>query len=228
MRIDDQIEAVIFDCDGVLLDTEVAELQVELDLLEHLGLPIDRRTYCAGALGAHRPQLVAFVDSLFRQRLGRAIPGNFNELLDAAYAGLDDQPAPVISDALQAVRSVRCLKAVASSSSAPRLTRKLSMTGLDRHFAPHIYSADLVARGKPYPDVFEYAAARLRVPPGACLVIEDSINGIRAGVAAGMTVWGFTGGGHVDVDSAIALINAGATRVIANWAAAALEFDRWK
>jgi HAD superfamily hydrolase (TIGR01509 family) len=221
-------EAIIFDCDGVLLDTEAAELQVELDLLARLGLRIDRSTYCAGALGAHRPQLVAFVDGLFRQRLGRALPGEFNELLDAAYAELDQHPAPMICGAMQAVRSLRRPKAVASSSSAPRLMRKLSMTELDGQFAPHIYSADLVARGKPYPDVFEYAAAQLRVHPRACLVIEDSINGVRGGVAAGMTVWGFTGGSHIDGDGAGALIGAGAARVIGSWATAGKEFYRWK
>ncbi len=221
-------EAVIFDCDGVLLDTEIAELQVELDLLGRLGLRIDRATYCAGALGAHRPQLVVFVDNLFRRRLGHALPGNFGELLDAAYAELDREPAPVISGAMQAVRLLRRPKAVASSSSAPRLMRKLSLTGLDEQFAPHIYSADLVTRGKPYPDVFEYAAAQLRVPTDACLAIEDSINGVRAGIAAGMTVWGFTGGGHIASEGASALIEAGATRVIASWATAGQEFDRWK
>jgi HAD superfamily hydrolase (TIGR01509 family) len=221
-------EAVIFDCDGVLLDTEMAELQLELDLLAGLGLRIDRASYCAGALGAHRPQLVAFVDGLFRQRLGRALPENFNELLDTAYAELDQHPAPVISGVIQAIRLLRRPTAVASSSSAPRLKRKLAVTGLDELFAPHIYSADLVARGKPHPDVFEYAAAQLRVPTRACLVIEDSINGVRAGIAAGMTVWGFTGGGHVDGDAAGALIEAGATRVITGWSAAGEEFARWR
>jgi HAD superfamily hydrolase (TIGR01509 family) len=220
-------EAVIFDCDGVLLDTEIAELQVELALLLRLGLRIDRASYCAGALGAHRPQLLAFVDGLFRQRLGRALPGNFSALLDAVYAELDRNPAPVIGGAQQAIGLLRRPKAVASSSSTPRLRGKLAKTALDGLFAPHIYSADLVARGKPFPDVFEYAAAQLRVPAGECLVIEDSINGVLAGVAAGMTVWGFTGGGHVGSDAAQGLTGAGATRIIAGWAEAGAEFARW-
>ena len=219
--------AVIFDCDGVLLDTEIAELQAELELLARLGLRIDRAGYCAGALGAHRPQLLAFVEGLFRQRLGRALPGNFNDLLDAAYAELDRRPAPVIGGATEALRLLRRPRAVASSSSAPRLVHKLATTGLAGLFAPHIYSADLVKRGKPFPDVFEYAARQLQGPPGACLAIEDSVNGVRAGVAAGMTVWGFTGGGHMDGNGANGLREAGATRVIAAWATAGEEFSRW-
>ena len=220
-------DAVLFDCDGVLLDTEVAELQVELELLARLGLHIDRASYCAGALGAHRPQLVAFVDTLFRQRLGQALPPSFNALLDRAYADLDSHPAPVISGAAEAIRLLHRPKAVASSSSTPRLAAKLAIAGLDTAFAPHIYSADLVARGKPFPDVFEHAAAQLQVAPGRCLVIEDSVNGVRAGLAAGMTVWGFTGGGHIAGDGAQTLLGAGATRVVTHWAAAGEEFACW-
>ena len=170
---------------------------------------------------------MAFVDRLFRERLGRSLPGNYDELLDAAYAELDTHPAPLISGVSQALESLGLPKAVASSSSAPRLRRKLSLTGLERLFAPHIYSADLVPRGKPFPDVFEYAAAQLRVPVEDCLVIEDSVNGVRAGVAAGMTVWGFLGGSHMDGSTAGALVDAGAVRVIPNWATVEVEFRSW-
>ena len=221
-------EAVIFDCDGVLLDTETAELQAELEVLAGLGLHIEHARYCAGALGAHRPQLLIFLETLFRERLGRGLPDRLNGLLDTAYRELDRHPVSVIAGAREAVQSLRLTKAVASSASAQRLARKLALSGLEELFAPHIYSADRVARGKPFPDVFDYAAAQLRVFPDACLVIEDSVNGVRAGIAAGMKVWGFTGGGHVDDKGGAALLEAGAGRIIASWEEAGEEFRRWR
>ncbi|MEL7488068.1 MAG: HAD-IA family hydrolase [Pseudomonadota bacterium] len=101
-------------------------------------------------------------------------------------------------------------KAVASSSRAIYLQSKLERTGLLDLVAPHVYSAELVAHGKPAPDIFLYAADRLEADPARCLVVEDSVNGVAAGVAAGMTVWGFTGGGHCFEGHAERLIDAGA------------------
>jgi len=88
-------------------------------------------------------------------------------------------------------------------------------------FAPHVYSADHVVHAKPAPDLFLHAADALRVAPAACLVLEDSTNGVAAGRAAGMRVWGFTGGGHMDDASGARLLSAGAERLIANWPEAA-------
>lgn len=110
-------------------------------------------------------------------------------------------------------------KAVASSSSLRRLQEKLSQTGLARYFHPHVYSGEQVQNGKPAPDLFLFAADRLDLSPDRCLVIEDSANGVRAAAAAGMTVWGFTGGGHADAGLASRLSDAGAAQVVPDHAA---------
>jgi HAD superfamily hydrolase (TIGR01509 family) len=109
--------------------------------------------------------------------------------------------------------------AVASSSRAHFLDSKLKRMGLFDLAAPHIYSADLVEHGKPAPDIFLYTAEKLGVPPRQCLVLEDSVNGVRAGLAAGMQVWGFVGGGHCYDGYGDRLMEAGAQQIMRDYAA---------
>ena len=116
--------------------------------------------------------------------------------------------------------------AVASSSTKSRLDFKLKRTGLWDHFAPHIYSAEHVTHAKPAPDLFLHAADALAVPPSQCLVIEDSVNGVLAGRAAGMRVWGFGGGGHMTDRLTARLSEAGAERIVADWAEAEELFNQ--
>jgi beta-phosphoglucomutase-like phosphatase (HAD superfamily) len=123
-----------------------------------------------------------------------------------------------------AVSTLTLPKAVASSSGADFLREKLRLTGLLGAFDPHVYSADLVERAKPHPDIFLHAAEGLDADPARCLAIEDSVNGVRAALAAGMTVWGFAGGGHVDAQGAARLAEAGAHQVLETWAEAAERF----
>jgi beta-phosphoglucomutase-like phosphatase (HAD superfamily) len=101
---------------------------------------------------------------------------------------------------------------------------KLRKVGLWDCFAPHIYSAGHVIHAKPAPDLFLYAARQLGVPPCACLVIEDSLNGVKAARAAGMRVWGFLGGGHMDEKAGTGLLAAGAERLLRDWPEAASCF----
>jgi HAD superfamily hydrolase (TIGR01509 family) len=109
--------------------------------------------------------------------------------------------------------------AVASSARAVFLESKLKRMGLYDLAAPHVYSADLVAAGKPAPDIFLHAAGKIGADPARCLVLEDSVNGVRAGCAAGMTVWGFTGGGHCYDGYGERLAAAGAHRIVENYEA---------
>ena len=109
----------------------------------------------------------------------------------------------------QALPQRRC---VASSSAPARLRHSLSLTGLLRYFEPHVFSATQVARGKPAPDLFLFAAASMQRAPAACVVIEDSVPGVQAAVAAGMRVIGFTGGGHCRPGHAERLRAAGRDR----------------
>ena len=108
-------------------------------------------------------------------------------------------------------------RAIASSSSADRLAICLEVLGLAPDFGPHVYSADLVTRGKPHPDIFLLAAERLSAHPAACIVIEDSPGGIRAARAAGMTAIGLCAAAHLPPNHAEALRTAGAHHIAANW-----------
>jgi beta-phosphoglucomutase-like phosphatase (HAD superfamily) len=112
-------------------------------------------------------------------------------------------------------------KAIASSGSVGGLERKLKRTGLWDYFAPHIYGAEHVANAKPAPDLFLHAAAALETAPADCVVLEDSVNGVIAARAAGMTVWGFLGGGHAHDGLGERLLGAGAERLVRDWPQAA-------
>jgi beta-phosphoglucomutase-like phosphatase (HAD superfamily) len=212
-----KIAAVLFDCDGVLVDSEVIALEVELAMLAELGLPFERADFAARFLGTHDDAFFAALDA--DSRAGAASPCRPAGLTRCTPAAAPRWPAglTVIAGAAEAVAAWPGPKAVASSSRAVFLQRKLEQTGLWNAFEPHVYSADLVARGKPHPDIFLYAAEQIGVAPERCLVIEDSANGVLAARAAGMACWGFTGGGHCDESSAAPLLRAGAERVLCSW-----------
>ena len=209
-------EAVIFDCDGVLVDSEVLAVEVELMSLAEVGLHYDEEEFKARFMGMSTPAFYDALDADHRARFGRALPDGFRELCStryrAAWPRLGEVPG-----ARAAVAKVSHRKAVASSSSDDALARKLKLTDLWEPFAPHIYSADHVTHAKPAPDLFLYAADALNVAPGRCLVFEDSGNGVRAARAAGMTVWGFMGGGHMNDAVGQRLLAAGAERLVRDW-----------
>jgi len=195
-------EAVIFDCDGVLVDSEV--------------LAVDEEDFKARFMGMSTPAFYDALDADHRARLGRDLPKGFRDLCSARYRAAWHRLGEV-PGAREAVAKVECLKAVASSSSDEALNRKLKLTDLWEPFAPHIYSADHVTHAKPAPDLFLYAAEQLDVAPGKCLVFEDSGNGVRAARAAGMTVWAFMGGGHMNDAIGQRLLAAGAERLVRDW-----------
>jgi HAD superfamily hydrolase (TIGR01509 family) len=220
-------DAVIFDCDGVLVDSEILHIEAEIETLAECGLTYELDAYKGRFLGMHHSAFFPALDADFRARLGAPLPADFPARLYARYDAMEPRMAAV-AGAAEAVRGLSGLRAVASSSQAPALRRKLEGAGLTSLFDPHVYSADLVAHGKPRPDIFLYAAEQLGVAPARCLVIEDSVNGVLAGRAAGMTVWGFSGGGHMDATSEGRLIEAGAERIVPTWAAAEALWRAWR
>src|SRR5262249_53104683 len=123
------------------------------------------------------------------------------------------RPIPGMAELLANLPGRKC---VASSSDLPRIRHSLSLAGILHHFEPHIFSANQVKRGKPAPDLFLLAAASMGTPPERCLVVEDSVAGVTAARAAGMTVLGFTGGGHCLDGHADKLRAAGANEVLAS------------
>jgi len=210
------MEAIIFDCDGVLVDSEVLALEVELAAAASIGLSYDLGDYKARFMGMTTQAFFDLLAEDCRAQTGRDLPEGFQDRCYGEYRAALHR-LKEIEGAMRAVSQVTHRKAVASSSTADALEEKLRRTGLWDRFAPHVYSTDLVAAGKPAPDIFLYAARKLGTAPRDCLVFEDSVNGVRAARAANMRVWGFSGGGHMDKASSDRLLAAGAERVVEHW-----------
>ncbi len=218
-------DAVIFDCDGVLVDSEVLALEIECATLAEFGVATEREAYAARFMGLDNKGWLAALEADYPSVAARL--EEYEARTKALYYAALERRLAAIAGAHDAIGAVAGPKAVASSSGAHSLALKLTRTGLWDLFAPHVYSTDLVAAGKPSPDIFLHAAEQLAVNPARCLVIEDSRNGVRAGRAAGMTVWGFTGGGHCFPASSQALLDAGAARVLTSWDEAQRDFSSW-
>jgi HAD superfamily hydrolase (TIGR01509 family) len=199
-------DLIIFDCDGVLVDSEVISCRAHADVLTRHGYPITSEQVFDRFLGRSTRQAHLEVEA----ELGRSLPDDFNaQLQDELYRSFEAtlQAVPYIDDALRAIIQPVC---VASSGSQERMRVSLGRAGLYDKLAPNIFSASQVANGKPAPDLFLFAAERMAAAPGRCLVIEDSIPGITGARAAGMTVFGFHGGSHCQPGHAETLRAAGA------------------
>jgi HAD superfamily hydrolase (TIGR01509 family) len=186
-----------------------------MEMLAEQGLIFERSDYVNRFMGLSTDAFHAAIDEEAQKRLGKPITEAVRQserLRAVMVAELTEVPG-----AIHAVAGLTLPKAIASSGSMPGMERKLKSTGLWDHFAPHVYSADHVANAKPAPDLFLHAAAALGVPPGDCLVLEDSVNGVIGARAAGMTVWGFLGGGHADDGLGARLVQAGAERLVRDW-----------
>ncbi len=214
------ISAIIFDCDGVLIDSEVLAHEVETAMLAEAGLIYERHDFTTRFMGMSDAAFYAALEAESRARLGRSLPDRFQEKCHARLYREVEARLTEVPGAGRAIASLSRAKAVASSSRSTELRIKLGKTGLWDYFDPHVYSADHVVHAKPAPDLFLHAARMLDARPADCLVLEDSVNGVRAGLAAGMRVWGFSGGGHMTPALTARLSEAGAERIIADWAEA--------
>jgi HAD superfamily hydrolase (TIGR01509 family) len=171
-----QLQLVIFDCDGVLVDSERLAVRVEVAVLAGLGWPLSEAEVVDRFMG----RSAAVMAEAIRERLGRGLPDDWQERFDHGYrAAFDAELVPVdgVVEALDRIDTPTC---VASSGSHDTLRRTLGLTGLYPRFEGRIFSAGEVAAGKPAPDLFLHAAARLGAEPGACAVVEDSRYGVEA------------------------------------------------
>jgi HAD superfamily hydrolase (TIGR01509 family) len=202
---------VIFDCDGVLVDSEPLFARVLGECLISADFPTTIDEALTLGFGKNRATLTAAVEA----RFGRALPNDFFETMRARATLVFEReltPMAGVEGLLAGLPTPRC---VASNSHMERVRHSLAVTGLLRFFDPHVFSASQVLRGKPAPDLFLFAAQRFRVPPEACIVVEDSIAGVEAASAAGMPVVGFCGGGHCPGDHGDQLTAAGCSQVFA-------------
>lgn len=185
------VELIIFDCDGVLVDSEILGIQVIRQELKELSTPISVEHYVEIGIGRRKEET-----DLALKQMGISLPQNFWEKVEARTLEAFAHHLKAVAGVEDILEQIKLKKCIASSSSTSRIELSLAVTHLAKYFKGLIFSGNMVQRGKPDPDVFILAADTLKVPPHRCLVIEDSLPGIRAAKAAGMQVWGFVGGLH--------------------------------
>ena len=178
---------VIFDCDGVLVDSESLTIPAMGRLLAQFGLHLqhdEMRTHFSGVTTRQVPDIA-------RKQWGVSLPEDFADQLEAAERRAVEEglrAAPGVAGAIRSMVASGVAVCVASNGSPEAVAQRLKLTGLYPWFEGRLFSASMVGRSKPYPDLFLHAAQTLGVPPAQCVVVEDSAPGVRAGLAAGVRV----------------------------------------
>ncbi len=185
------LELVIFDCDGVLVDSEIISAQVLVELASEAGAAFDAAYVREHFQGRSFPSVAQSIRDRFEVALPPDFEEHYRQRLLERFA-VEMRPTIGIKDFLDRLRIPAC---VATSSSPQRAARSLSIAGLDRYF-PKVFTASMVEHGKPAPDIFLLAASEMGVAPANCLVIEDSVPGLQAAWAAGMEVAFYVGASH--------------------------------
>jgi len=206
------IDLIIFDCDGVLVDSEVISCRAHANALTRHGYPISSEQVSRRFLGRSTKQANLEIETELGRKLPEAYHGDLQDELFRSFEA-DLEAIRGIHDVLDVVTQAVC---VASSGSHQRMQVSLGSTGLHERLAPNIFSSSQVKNGKPAPDLFLFAADQMGVPPERCVVIEDSLAGIAGARAAGMTVFGFCGGSHCGDGHAETLLQAGANLTFAD------------
>ncbi|MEO1749197.1 MAG: HAD family hydrolase [Pseudomonadota bacterium] len=185
-------ELIIFDCDGVLVDSEPLSLGLLIEHCARHGLDLDMVQACDCFLG--KPVAVASAEA--NAAYQASVPDvDLDVFQERILAKFQDELRPVagVADALSMLDAPKC---VASSSNLDRIKRSIELTGVSAFFSGHLFSTDMVARGKPHPDVFLHAAKEMGFEPRQAIVVEDSPAGLRAAKAAKMKTIAFAGGSH--------------------------------
>jgi|CryBogDrversion2_8_1035294.scaffolds.fasta_scaffold01636_1 HAD superfamily hydrolase (TIGR01509 family) len=183
------IKAVIFDCDGVLLDSEEIGGRIEVNALKKLGISIEEEEYNGRFSGVTTAQALQTVTKESGVSISDAMIDEIENEITVAL----EKEVKVIPNIAETLRAIHLPKAVASNSHLPRLLKLLNSRHLDQYFDDCIFSADMVSKPKPHPDLYQFAAKKMGVLPFECLVIEDSPTGAQAAHKAGMKVLGFIG-----------------------------------
>jgi HAD superfamily hydrolase (TIGR01509 family) len=200
------IDLIIFDCDGVLVDSEVIYGRAYSDVLSPYGYPITADEVLDRFLGVSDLEARLMVE----KEIGRKLPDDLEDQVKALVLQLYAGGLQAITHVAATIAAIDMPKCVASSGTPDKIRHGLTSAGLYNLLAPHLFSATQVARGKPAPDLFLFAARQMKTAPERCLVIEDSIPGVTGARAAGMAVLGFHGGSHCPPDHAATLRAAGA------------------
>ncbi len=210
LSMKNNIELVIFDCDGVLLDSEIIACSADAEALRKIGYDISTEQMAMRFAGV--PD--GAIDAIIEIELGKSLPKHFRADIKRTVLEKYRTELRSITGAHSLLSTLKTKKCVASSAAPAKLALGLVETDLYELVYPYIFSAHLVAQGKPHPDIFEYAAKAMNVHTAQCLVLEDSVAGVTAAVAANMKCIGFTGGSHCQTGHANRLQAAGAFQVI--------------
>lgn len=181
---------MIFDCDGVLIDSERLAVKVDVLVLSELGWPLSEAEVVERFVGRSDRETRAEIET----QLGRKLPAGWQERVNALYHQAFAAELAPVAGILEALDQITLPTCVASSGTHEHLRYTLRLTGLFDRFAGRVFSAEDVGRGKPAPDLFLHAADRMGAVPAGCLVVEDSRPGVEAARAAGMRVLAFAGG----------------------------------
>lgn len=203
---------LIFDCNGVLVDSEAIAAGVASQELSRVGFNVTPEIIARFFAGRRPADMLSELETA----TGRKLPANFGTLLAAVTLQKLRQELRATAHVAYALSWLRGRKCVASSSPLERVRLSLETTGLLNHFDPYLFSATDVPRGKPAPDLFEHIAKKMKVKPADCIVVEDSPAGVAAAHAAGMVPIGFIGGSHSGPHLGAHLTAAGARAVIAD------------
>lgn len=184
-----KFEAVIFDCDGVLVDSEPLSNQVMAKLITEQGLTCTYEQAVAEYMGLHMDACIVHIE----QKLGKPVSSDFHEQFKTRTLAAYRTHLDAIPGIREVLEYLNCPVAVASSAEHDELEVKLAVTGLAKFFGGNVFSVTDVVRGKPHPDIYLHAADAIGVDPSRCAVVEDTVTGATAGIAAGMTVFGYAG-----------------------------------
>ena len=203
---------LIFDCDGVVVDSMHLHTEVESEAFRSVGIAVTPKELALRFSGVGDAE----VHRILAQESGRAIPPDIAIRIERRKKEVFAERLKPVAGIREALKKIdtkpRCL---ASGTGADLLYYLLGIVGLYEEFTPHIYSSEMVLRGKPFPDLFLHAAKQLGQAPENCLVI-DGVPGVQAGRAAGMRVLGFVGGSHCDKGHKDRLLSAGAKLVFSD------------
>lgn len=203
-------DLIIYDCDGTLIDSEHIAGAVCAAALTRIGVPMTKEMFNARFTGIPAHETWAILS----REIPTPLPDGFNATIDAEIHRRFEDELTAIDGVREAVIAIGGRRGVASSTRLEPLRKNLSATGLIDLFDPHVYSASQVARGKPAPDVFLFAASQIGADPEHVIVIEDSVAGVTAARRAGMAVIGFTGANNGVAGLDRRLADAGARLVV--------------
>ena len=209
-----ETDLIIFDCDGVLVDSEPLAAMAYERVYEKHGMPGVGADIIAQCIGMKQADIVVKI----RDMTGHHFPDHAQGDIWAETKALFTEALTPTNGLVSFLERLSLKRCVASSSSLERIHHSLAVTGLAGFFGEAVFSSSMVKRGKPAPDIFLFAAGTMGADPARCVVIEDSPFGVEGAVAAGMTAIGYTGGSHSHAGHGEKLVARGAATACASWA----------